>query len=241
MQVQRRWWIRNLLLQHADCCIRLKRQRAGQEPVQHHANRIEVSPSVDLLAECLFRWHVSGRSQHGPVDRHVLGATHARDPEVHHFDAAMLGDHHVGRLHVPMHNAEAVRVLKRRQDLVGEAAGAIKRYRSQTLQQFLERLAANELHGDHEVRFRLEQFINRGDFRVVELGERRRFSAEPFDQVGPGKVWIQDLDCDLAIERLIYRFVHGAHSAPPELPDDSVFADGLTNHDGIFGLRVTPL
>ena len=95
----------------------LERQLPGEQSVEHDANRVEIGSAVDLAAEDLLGRHVRGRAHHVAALREVLGAQHARDPEVHDLDDPHLGDHQVGRLQVAVHDAGAVRVRERVEDL----------------------------------------------------------------------------------------------------------------------------
>ena len=99
-----------------------------------------------------------------------------------------------------------------------------------TLGQLVERLTANELHHHEEVAIRAEQLENGGDLGVVQPGENRRFGAEPRHDLGVREIRVQRLDGDVAMERLVYRFVDDAGATASELANDSVLADGPANH-----------
>src|SRR6266446_5145046 len=93
-----------------------------------------------------------------------------------------------------------------------------------------QRLTADELHHEEEVVLRSEELVNRGDFRMVQLGKRRRFRPEASHDSCVRQLGVQDLDGHLAVERFIERLVDGAHASPSQLPKDSVLADGLSDH-----------
>ncbi len=239
VQMKRRWRIRDLFLNHPDGGVRLEGQRAGQQPVEHDADRVQIGPAIDFVAEHLLGRHVGRRAHHEPVVRQVFGAADAGDAEVHDLDAAVLGDHHVRRLHVAMDDAGAMRVLERGEDAVDERRRAIGLQRSRTFGQLVERLAANKLHDHQQIRVRSEQLVDGRDFWMVQLGERGRFCPEPFHDVRVGELRVEHFDRDLAIERLVDSFVDGAHAAAPKLSDNAIFADGLANHEGSTSTRIS--
>ena len=54
--------MRGVLEDHADRAVRLKRELSGEELVQDHSDRIEVSACVERISPSLLGRHVLGRS-----------------------------------------------------------------------------------------------------------------------------------------------------------------------------------
>ena len=144
--------LRDVLLQHDHGAVRIEGQSARQQPVEDHADRIQIRPFVHRLPAHVLRRHVRRRSHQAPVDGDVFDATHSRDPEVHDLDVACVADHHVRGLHVSMHDAGAMRVLESRQDPIHEMDGAHRRHRPFAIRQVIERLPGHELHHHQQIR-----------------------------------------------------------------------------------------
>ena len=106
--------IANLTLQHAERCVRGKRERTGQESIEEHSDGIEIRTSIDFFTEDLLGRHVRRRAHQAEVNGLLFGAEDPGDAEVHDFDRAFVGHHDVGRLDVAVDDAAPMRVLERR-------------------------------------------------------------------------------------------------------------------------------
>ena len=143
--------------------------------------------------------------------REVLGSKHAGNAEVHHLDTAAVGDHQVRRLEVAVYDTAAVRVAKRIEHLDAEVRRLRWRERTEAVRQIVERFAAHEFHHHQQLVVLMMQFVDRGDAGMVQARERHRFAAEALEHLGVAQIGIQDLDRDLAVERLVDRLVDDAH------------------------------
>ncbi len=161
----------------------------------------------------------------------MLGPEHPRDAEVHHLDGAAVANHQVGGLEVAMDDPAAMRVPERVEHLHAQMRGLGRRERPEPIRQIVERLPAHELHHHQQlVVLLMMQLVDSRDARVVETRERDRLGAETLQHIRVGQVGIEDLDRDLAVERLIDRLVDGAHTAATQLVDDAVLSDGGPDH-----------
>ncbi len=111
-----------------------------------------------------------------------------------------------------------------------EVRGLRRRERPEPLRQVVERLAAHELHHHQQLVVLMVELVDRRDAGVIESRERDGLAAESLQHVGVGQIGIEDLDRDFAIERLVDRFVDGAHAAATKLVDDAVLADSGADH-----------
>ena len=99
------------------------------------------------------------------------------------------------------------------------------------IREIVERLAADELHHHQQlVLLLMVQLVDRGDASVVQTREGDRLGAEALEHVGVGQIGIEDLDCDLTIERLIDCLVDSTHATATKLVDDAVLPDGGADH-----------
>ena len=100
----------------------LERQTLRQQPIEQHAERIDIAAGVDVggTSAQLFRAHVRQRSHQLTVrglNGHPLdvGAGRPRDPEVEDLRLAAVGDEHVGRLEIAVDDAtRRARAARRR-------------------------------------------------------------------------------------------------------------------------------
>ena len=70
-----------------------------------------------------------------------------------------------------------------------------------------------------------------GDFRMIELGERRRFGAKALHEIAVLEARVEDLDGYLAVERLVDGPEDRTHAAAAQLVDDPILPDGFPDHE----------
>ena len=155
---------------------------AGGHLVEHNAEGEDVGAVVEQAAGDLFRRHV-GRSAH---DRAFLGVAQCSargvvgtcladilgEAEVEYFDAAFVGDHHVGGLEVAMDNALVVSSGER----IGECAGNLENLlhrQAASADDAVERLALDQFHGEEVDVAGLFDGIDGNDVGMIE----RSYSA----------------------------------------------------------------
>ena len=80
-----------------------------------------------------------------------------------------------------------------------------------------ERRPFDQLHDERRGPVRLFEPVDAADVRMIQRGERLRFTLKSRDAFGIGDERLgQDLDRDLAIELRVARAIHLAHPACPE-------------------------
>ena len=100
----------------------------GQQLEQHHADRVEIGAPVDRATFDLLGRHVVRCADDDPgrqlrrIER-GLGEPEIEDPDLLGH-AGALGDHHVRRLDVAMHDPELVGVCEPREHLPHDRNGA---------------------------------------------------------------------------------------------------------------------
>ena len=114
---------------------------AGQHFMQHDPEAEDVGPMVDSLAARLLGRHVRRRAEYHAglglgrcaCDGAGIATEHSHEfgePEVDDLRVAVVGQHHVGRLQIPVDDAFVVRAREAFGDLDGEVDGSHGRQRS---------------------------------------------------------------------------------------------------------------
>ncbi len=229
----------------------------GEGLVEHHAERPDVGAEIDALAPLgLLRGHVVGRAEHaararqrrviGPVQRHRLGDTEIDDLE---DDPAVLelGEEQVGRLDVAVEDAGLVRPDEPEAGLPDEAHAELGRELAAALQELLEVLPLEELHGHvDEARRRVGAGVEDVDDvgRLEGAGEPR-LPLEALDHlVVAGHLGTDDLEGHVPARSHVSDLVDGAHAALAEHGEDLVptvnrAADAEHVRDGTVGACAT--
>ncbi len=214
--------LRQVLHRDLDGRVAAERGRAGQQLVQHDAERVEVGALVDVRPARLLGREVL-RGADDRADLGHLARTGARDAEVRHLHAALAVDEHVVRLDVAMDDPVAVREAQRREDLPRVLDGDRNRRRPAGDDQLLQRAAVEVLHGDVVRPLRLAAVVDRDDVRMRQRRCVLRLAAEALDELVVVRVAVvEDLDGDAAAQLLVLGEVDVGHAAGAELPHDLV-------------------
>jgi len=221
-----------------------ERVGTGEQLVEQQAEAVHIGRRRDVAAADLFGCGVIGRQQHeaGACFR-LTGARFGsrkqfRNPEIEQLDAAILGDEHIGRFEVAVHDQTRVRVLhgvadgQEQPEPVIDAEPAPITVRR-------DRLALDLLHHQIELtvigRAAIEQA---GDVRMIEAGQDLAFGAEPAGQIVGDTVAAQQFDGDLlrvlAVAALAE--VDVAHAAASNAADQTPCVD-LRTDAGVDGGR----
>ena len=148
-----------------------------------------------------------------------------RQPEVQHFHDAIGAHLDVGRLQIPMDDADLVRGLQRLRDLNGHANGVIERQRSAG-QPAREVFALDHFHDQGGAGAAFIDAVNLRDVRMIERGQQHRFALKTCEaariRCDPLR---QDLDGHIAAQLLVPRAVDLAHPARAERLENLVVPD----------------
>ena len=221
-----------------------------QEPEEQGAHRPDVRAPVDVgdAAERLLRRHERRRPHDEPSPRAlrasvVVGAhEQASDPEVEHFDRAVLGHEQVCGLDVAVHEPFGVGRGEDVEDLIGDRdRGAERRPVSLPLPESIEARPLQELH-DEERRAVLGHVVveDRDGARVIEAVREVPFAHEALLQIAlRGELGVEDLHRE-ALLVPVRRGVDRGHTADPEdLIEPVLAADrGADSRPSAGGARV---
>ena len=195
-------------------------QLAGEDLVEHHAQRVEVGAAVDLLPAGLLRAHVAGGAD-GEADLGELGIVLDRlgDAEVREHRGAVGAEQDIGRLHVSMHQALGVRVAERGGHLpyVDQAQLGIEAL----LDALLERAVGQVFHGHVVATADVADVVDGHRVRVRQPRQGPTFAQEAFGEarVG-GQRRGHHLQRHLALQRALGGQVDRGHGAFAQLAFD---------------------
>ena len=128
-----------------------------------------------------------------------------RQAEVEDLGKAVVRDHQVFRLEVPVHDPRLVGLREPVGDRGGNLQRAPQRHRPR-LQHLSQRLAFDELHADVGLRLGLTEIVDGDDGRMIERGGRARFQLEPPQALGVIRQFRrQELQRDVTIELGVVR------------------------------------
>jgi hypothetical protein len=219
----------------------LERQPPRESFEQHHAHRIHVRKRGRLHALGGFGRDVFVGADDHAVARIPVGAAHARDAEIGHFEAVALVDHQVGRLDVAVHDLLLVRVIESVQSLNRIAGGLVVSQPSLLVQHLRQGRAIDVLHRQVMFVAQLKKLPYLRDVRMIQLGLRLRFLTEPLEHARVVRhLRPQTLQRHFAMQLLIHRVVHRSHPALAERMVNLVVFDVPAHSDRIV-LRAAPL
>ena len=154
-----------------------------------------------------------------------------REAEVEDLDDAVLRDHHVLGLQVPVDDPGGVRLGEPVGDLAGDVEQTPGRKRAGP-QDLPQRLPVDELHRDEDRGVGGPDVVDRDDVVVIQSGGRARLLLEALVPVGiGGKLRRKHLDRDLAPQPRVPRAIDLAHPSGAERREDLVWAKFLSRNE----------
>ena len=134
-----------------------------------------------------------------------------------------------------MNDAFRVRGVESVRNLDGNVQSFLERNRLAG-DALLQRLAFEQLHGDHRLAVVLGDFVNGADVRMIQSGSGARFAAKTFERVGIARDFGgKEFQRDKSAEVRILGFINHAHPAAAEFFDDAEVRNDLSGRAIGFG------
>ena len=199
---------------HRDGVVRHKGQLAGEHLVEHDAHRVDVRLIGDIVAAGLLGGDVVHRAN-GLVG-HGLGLAleEAGNAEVGHLDGAVLQEHDVLGLDVPVDDALLVGALQGHEDLGGEVDSLLPADGALLLDILLQGDAVDKLHDDVLDLVAKADIVHLDNVGVVEHRDGLGLIAETAQEIAVvGKFFLQNLDGHPAALHAVVGLVDIGHAA----------------------------
>ena len=184
--------------------------------VKHHAQAVNVGAMVNLLAQDLLGAHVRGRA-HGPHG-HGGGFGHAGDAEVCQQGCAILPQHDVAGLDIPVHETLGVGVMQGGADILQDVGDLGQGQRPAHLHEMSAQGGAGHVVHDDEGGDALAlEGVEADDVGMIEAGQGLGLAAEAAQEFRVfGQVLAQHLDGDPGLAALVQGEVDVGHAAAAE-------------------------
>ena len=202
----------------------------AEERFEHReAEAPQVGPTVERAARGLLGREVGRRPAPAALDRHRLARARAGgsldsdgagpgQPEVGDLGEPVGGEHHVGRLHVPVHEALLVRVMEPPRELDRDVENGLGGVEAPGAYRVVQAAAVHVLREDER---------DRGDAADVVAGDHVRVQAEVDPRLGLALEEIgsprsvqgggeRRLDGEVEVPAAVPHAVDAAHAALPE-------------------------
>ena len=216
----------------------LKGIGAGEGFHQGHAQRPDVTALIGSFAGGLLRRNVGQRAGCA-VGQGGGGFVHVRQAEVNNLHRALAGKHHVGRLHVAVHDVVGVRLGQSLRHLDADL------YHFQNTERLgagvdamRQRLALIERHHDEGAAVgRFLDAVNDADVGMIERrGDARFLQEAAFLEVAGVDSGRKKLERNRAFQLEVARLVNHAHGAGADTINDLVIgSDQLANRQRASG------
>jgi hypothetical protein len=157
-----------------------------------------------------------------------------RQPEVEDLDVAVLRDHEVLGLQIPVHDPGRMCLGEPLGGLRGDVEKPLRRERFARSQELAEGLPFHELHRDVGRPVGFADVVDGQDVGVVQSRGRARLLLEALAALGmAGHGGRQHLDRDVAAEPGVGRAIDLSHPAGADRGGDAVLGEAAADHDVI--------
>ena len=226
--------------------VAAERQHPGPHLVEYDSERKQVAARVQFAPACLFRRHIGHRPQQSagvgqPLHRFSLGQGGAfgeqrigrhyfRKSEIQNLGVPALVDEDVRRLDVAMNDALCVGRIQPLGHIDGDLEDLLGLHGA-ALDEVLEGLPFQELHGDERPSVVGADLVNGADVGMIQRRSRARFQPEPFQRAVFLHEFVgQELQRHEPPKFEVLGFVDQAHTPTSEQLQNPVVRDGGIDH-----------
>ena len=184
---------------------------AGDRFVEHHTHRVDVGPQIDIAGVLeLLGCHVGGRSEGHPLAGQpaLRILRRSRNPEIHQFNLAPLGEQDVGRLDVAVDHPAVVGVFEGQAGLIQNVQCHLVRQVPFAADQLLQRQAVDVFQYDKMAAPLFEVVIHVDDIVVAKIHKQTRLPPEALYKVGvppQGQFFEDDRPLESGVDALVHR------------------------------------
>ena len=219
--------------------LALVRLAAGEQLVEHDAGGVHVGAGVGAAVDDELGGQVGDGADEHAVGGGVLGvgADRLGEPEVGDLDPAVVGDEHVLRLHVAVHEAGAVGRRQRGEHRLQHGQRPRRRHRRLLDDGVAQRVAGDQLHHQEDGAVVVALVEDRDDVGVREPGGGAGLAHEALGEVAVvvavAEAGVHHLDGDGAVEPDVEGLVDAGHAAAGDARADPVAAvEQAARHPG---------
>ena len=223
-----------------------ERSRPGEQFEGHHAQRVDVTARPGGRTDDLFGGEIGGRAEDhaGGGDARLGDGPHQTEVDQLHF--AVVGDQHVLRFEVAVHQAGPVGGAQPAEQRAEHGHDRVRRHRAAFSQQFPQGPALDEFHHQVGVRRVVVAVVHGDQPGVLEACHRAGFPPEPGQElVVAGIAGIHHLQRDRPFQPHVETAVDRRHSAGRDPGIDAIAPvehgadEGVRHHRHMVGPPAT--
>ena len=185
--------------------------------IHHNAQRVQVGSGIHLRALRLLRGNIVDGAQRLP-GQGILRGIEPGNAKIGHLDAAVLENHNIVGLDVPVDNPPRMGVLQRLGDLGGKMQRLPPVEGAPLLHILFESQAVNELHHDIVRIPGMVHVVHRYNIGMGQHGHRLALRMEPAAEVlVPAELLLEDFHRHKAVEPVTSGPIDHGHAAPADL------------------------
>ena len=207
------------------CSVAAVRRAPGEQLVEQHTGGVDVAACVGGSGHDLFGAEVRGRAEDHVAGSDVRCGHRAHQPEVGDLDGTVVGDEHVLRLDVAVHQPGPVRGGQRGEHRLQHGQRDRHVHGTALPQEFAQGAALYEFHDEERVPAVAALVVHRDQRGVAEPGHRASLELEAGQELRIiGEHRVHDLDGHRTVQAGVEPAVHRGHAAPGDGGVDPVAA-----------------
>ena len=210
---------------HREYVVPAERRCPGEQFEGHDSGGVDIAARTDGSPLNLFGREVAGRPEDDARRGDPGLGNGPHQPEVDQFDLAVIGDQHILRFDVAVHQSGPMGHTEAAEDRMQHGRHGMRRHRSPFPQQFAKRAAVDEFHDQKRMGGVVALVVNCDQSRVFQSGDRAGFSLEAGQElVVAGVPGVHHLQGHLAVESQIKPSVDRRHPSGRNTTLDAIAA-----------------